>query len=358
MKFKQSVFISGCVRSGTTYALSIFQNHPDVISTSESQAYLKLYQKVIYGQPFERLIEIYDKTFKYGENHKDEYGAKQFCNYINRKDFVELISIISKLNKSIEFKCKLLIKKIFESFYNNNGGGDKKVFVEKTPSHVFYTDHILKDFPGSKMIFLVRNPKDVCVSMESFNKWWCPKTRKEQVNKWLEYNNEVLKMHKKYPTKTMIIKYEDVLNDPETYIREMFTFTGLKYNTEIINNISEKTNFKNIDNKGKGKHLNKGISGNWKEKLNNKDIKIINGSIPTSMLKELGYDAEYLYITEFRDKGGLFACTNQVLDFCFYADIHKMKPVVYWDKKVFFGEKRDTEIKKTHGNIILNLFLI
>lgn len=296
------LFIAGCARSGTTWVLSIFANHPSVatIPESESRVYNEilepfLIKKMKGDRGWVYILGRYDKEFylqKRVQARNDKFGDNyvKLPAWVNRE---QLVCFINETKKSQDLddieKAELVINKIFDNFFSKR---KKRILVEKTPRHLIYANRILNRYSEAKFIEVVRDGRDVCVSFERLGRTqkWCPKKRSEQIWIWKKFIEKGINLKKcaKYKKRILMVKYEDLKKSPNKEIKKMFRFAGIKNSDELVKLIAIKTSFKNLKNTGNGSYYGKGNVGDWKTVFSKKDIKLFNNKAG-SLLKKLGY---------------------------------------------------------------------
>lgn len=142
----------------------------------------------------------------------------------------------------------------------------KRMFLEKTPKHVYEIRKIFKLLPDARVIFLVRNPIDNIASLVKRNG-----SLEKSVNKWTKDNKNLLKF--KSDPRVHICYYDLLVKDPAEEVKNICRFLDINYSSEMIDsNKSPFTSWKNIgkevkelrykqvtksikDNRGKGKEL-------------------------------------------------------------------------------------------------------
>ena len=102
-------------------------------------------------------------------------------------------------------------------------------------------------------------------------------------------------LKKRDSKKSIIIRYEDMLNNPNTVLKKIFNFLGFKIEQEKIKRIIEKNSFKNITGRKHGesddtKFVRKGVSGEW-EAVFNKKQKSLYSKIGEDVIEKLGYQS-------------------------------------------------------------------
>jgi len=286
MKYKK-LFIVGCPRSGTTWARLIFRHHPAVITTKESHAFPIVLGK-FWGMGADAPNKILDK---YDDDVKNKTVGLHL--YVGRKDLRQFVNEISGRNDLVDAKkAELIIRFIFDKFFVAFGGTKNHLFVEKTPPHMFYMEKILKMYPEAKIVEVVRDGRDVCVSLEMLGERWCPATREGQIEEWIKYVKAGMELcsNKSYEGRVLQVKYEDVKKDPFEQIKKMYTFAGIEAHPNLITSVTELTDFKNYIKKG-GRYLRRGQVGDWKNHFTSEDIKLFK-KMANNFLIGLGYELD------------------------------------------------------------------
>lgn len=95
-------------------------------------------------------------------------------------------------------------------------------------------------------------------------------------------------------TKSIIIRYEDMLIDPKTVLENTFNFLDFNIERKKIESIIEINSFSKVTGRKRGKSddtkfVRKGISGEW-EIIFNKEQKLLFSKIGEDVIKKLGYN--------------------------------------------------------------------
>jgi hypothetical protein len=105
------------------------------------------------------------------------------------------------------------------------------VIGEKSPVHTRYARELLRLFPESRVVQILRDPRDVAVSqreafgatpLQSALRW-----RRDAV-KHAEYERDL------EPSAYLAIRYEDLVRRPEATLESVCTFLGIAYRPEIL----------------------------------------------------------------------------------------------------------------------------
>ncbi len=177
---------------------------------------------------------------------------------------------------------------------------------------------ITKTQKRKKIIFLVRDPKDVLVSY--FFEW--TKRRENKYNgtlsefiredftlkRLIRFMNEWMEEKKRRNDEVLLVKYEDLHKDRQAQLKRMLDFAGIKASEAVITNVLEYTTFENMQKiekecAFKGDHrltatdakdkdsfkMRKGKAGGYKEYLSSEDVDYINAEINESLNPGFGY---------------------------------------------------------------------
>jgi len=220
----------------------------------------------------------------------------------NRPDY-----FFSKSYKEVwnYFLRKLILNRIHNQFHNLT----EKVII-KEPTGSVSTDILAECLPNSKIILLLRDPRDIIDSKvdEVTKGGWelklkkemrqplTDKTRIERIKKtaslWIGLMEILMKTYKKRSKDlTYLLHYEDLLANTSQELQKLYQFLGIDIGEKKLNDIIEKYSFKNIpDNKkGQGKFRRFASPGKWKENFNDEEQEIMN-DILKNMLRKVGYE--------------------------------------------------------------------
>jgi len=289
----EMIFIVGNSRSGTTMLGRIFGNHSKVYTFGElhffeNQIQAKdIYAPSVWGEKkcinlLTRLITTARDGF-FQSPIPERYNSEitQILSEINSRDPISIYSAFLK------YETKL---------------NEKLIPCEQTPRYLFFSSEILNKFPKAKIINIVRDPRDVLLSQK--HKW----RRKflgarnipilESIRSWVNYHPytisllwlgalkkaEEMEAHPRFTT----IRFEDLLSKPETTVRSLCSFTGLLFESEMLNvpQIGSSTGSDNPLLKG----INSSNAGKWRSSsLSPTEISICQ-RVTNTQMRRMGYD--------------------------------------------------------------------
>ena len=104
----------------------------------------------------------------------------------------------------------------------------KTHLLEKTNRHLWHVDFIRRTFPKTKIILTTRNGKDVIGSLYK---------RYQNLDQAIKrYQDDSIYTIRLMNLKNIIlIRYEDLIENPEKTVKKIFKFMGLKYEANVFN---------------------------------------------------------------------------------------------------------------------------
>ncbi len=140
------------------------------------------------------------------------------------------------------------------------------LFFEKTPIHTLYHKQINKDFPNSKKIIIDRFPLAICNSLKKVS--WTEYYNK-RINSDIKLYYKNLNEIRRYEN-TFNLRFQDLIENFENTVSEMFKFLNLSYSAQDIVNIKKKILHKHIlPNKNA---FRKGKVHSWRLEMSPYDI--------------------------------------------------------------------------------------
>ena len=214
--------IQGVPRSGTSWLAQIFNSHPDVN---------------FKFQP------LFSYAFKdYLNEHSSAAEVKRFFKEIAASD---------------DYFLNLRDPVIHQNYPDFDKNDTYSTLVFKQIRYHYLIENMLGKNPVVKFVFTIRNPLAVMNSwihtaMEFKPDWsldeeWRNAEKKNQnrieeyfgYNKWKEAVNIFLDLNIKYPKRTKIVIYNDLLLNTELTVNELFTFSGLSFDDQTRKFIKE-----------------------------------------------------------------------------------------------------------------------
>jgi len=287
------VFICGYMKSGTTLLLELLDGHQELVvmpGDSRMIAWIKKQSNMSWMECLQgwgahwvsRLINpTGQKPFWImGEN---ETHYLDFLNYLTY--WIENLSQSARspfLAAVLAFYCA-----------NSRRATTPKLWIEKTPGNELNVEQILNFFPSARFIHIIRDPRSNIASLKRLFKlrnWnWNTEAYAYSIRNSIEigFQNQEHLGEDKYH----ILRYEDLVTNPEARIQDVARFLGIKMNKVLlspsVNGLPAKSNTMFEDRQIQGKILAT-ITDRWKTELDPQEQKMV-WAILHSVTNRLGY---------------------------------------------------------------------
>lgn len=210
------LFIVGMARSGTTLLSEIFNSH-SAISISHETHYFRNFwsiHKVLNSRNFPSFFERFIKSKAFAQF---KFTEKE------RQDIEKELSASSDINHS------LLLNTVFYKFAQKH---KKKIWGEKTTDHLLYFKAISGLFPESKFVCIIRDPRDVYLSLKRV-----PFHTGNPVSiarRWKRYYKASHIYKRSFKTRFIEIRYEDLLLTTEKVLQEICNFLQVPFESNMV----------------------------------------------------------------------------------------------------------------------------
>ena len=234
------VFISGFHKSGTTLLLSLLDGHPELVVFPEE---LHFFEKVLFERNkaraireetgFKMLLPDWDVNGWSSGDARFREGYPEF----NCVKFDEWVEKALKDHKSEKHLLTLLMEAYAK--VDQIESTRKIYWVSKTPRDEIFFPVMLRMFgPDFKFIYIVRDPRDVYLSITKKNE-----IAGKQVDKnnrriidfsiyWQTQLKRVLHYQKKY-SNIHLLRFEDLLLNTEITLTRLCEFLQIAYSDEL-----------------------------------------------------------------------------------------------------------------------------
>jgi hypothetical protein len=272
------LFVVGAPRSGTTWVNRILAYHPSVIGTHESH----LCHRVLVPlcENGHHLRTTWDELFASFDREAEANPDIGIQRYVTREVFRQIIEhgwqkVSAGPEIGAEKAAVLVIQPVLDAFFAFNRGTPRHLLVEKTPGHVLNGEFLLRRFPEARILHVIRDGRDVCVSyeMRASSAGWRKQSREEQVEQWKLYvqHGRRLAENPEWAGRVAEIRYEDLRRGAGTQIQKLYELAGLPAQSGFAKKIARRTDFSRYRNSGTGMHNRKGIVGDWRNHFSVED---------------------------------------------------------------------------------------
>jgi hypothetical protein len=280
MSESKHLFVAGPQRSGTTLLQLILSAHPLITVTPEAQFICQLFSLKL---PLKFPLKQTGKDTIIALMRNDD-KLKTWPNF-NLEEFMATVSW-ETINQLLDL--------LFRFFAEQNHGGIDYLGNKKG----FYTNERMgqkiKDiFPDAKFIYIVRDPRDIIHSMQ---KNFPPRLLSKAANICQIRGIQMQKMRKNFPDDVLIIRYEDLIINPETLCSQICDFLGVLFDGQMLNFYKLNTDGSRLIGVTKDIHpntmtpFNPDLIGQWEKTncFNSEELQTIE-TITRDYMNQYGY---------------------------------------------------------------------
>ena len=210
-----AVFIVGPPRSGTSMLRGLFDGHPELVVFPNEMKFFRL----VSNNPIcaETFLDKSDfKLFFSVEEEKYRHDYDKIRNHLQRR-----------LDESQSYRDVMLAVIEAYALVEPGDGQSKIAWVEKTPANTRYLPLLNNWFPSTaKFIALTRDPRNVFNSQRRKHP---QRTAEVFCRDFAEIMLKIRIAKRHLGEQMTIIRYEDIIEDPERIMRELAQFLGVQF---------------------------------------------------------------------------------------------------------------------------------
>jgi hypothetical protein len=187
------------------------------------------------------------------------------------------------------------IKRIYQYFKSEYPKNPPRIFGDKNPVYSELPASILNLIPDAKIVFIIRDPRDHVLSMRKANLGKNNTIRMAIL--WREAMRDMIRIKEQKPQNSFIIKYEEMVAEPEKIMTKCFDFLGIDYLPSVLEFYKQKDAYLNRFSPDRAERIHPnlfqpikaGRSNRWKTEMDKTDLAIIDFIIEKYAIK-LGYE--------------------------------------------------------------------
>ena len=273
---RSPVFIVGAPRSGTTMLQFILDDLPDLcMPTGESHFLIPLFRN---QQSFARLdtregmqhllqtIHNFNPIFLYGDLHGVKFDVDQLTDAFLADGHASVRDVIAGI------------------FEKNAAGLGKTRWGDKTPYYALHLDKLITWWPDAKFIHLVRDGRDVALSLFGRKHDFSAYNMYYAAQYWQKYVDVCREQGSRLPAGQYLeIRYEDILNGKDAAMCTVCDFIGEPYP-----DAAQTPDPTQAAAARKLKTVNKDNQGKWRHALNAWQIRVFESEAGSTLL-QFGY---------------------------------------------------------------------
>ncbi|MES2131773.1 MAG: sulfotransferase [Bacteroidota bacterium] len=209
-------------RTGSSLLSLMFNLHNQVVCPSEEPFAIYFYEKYKHKKQWTdpELYKFVDEFWLMAEKSLDLF-------FTSKKNLYEqLVKYKADLN------YKRLCDIIYLQFFEPKPKNEISIILDKQIKYFFYLKTLLKIFPESKFIILVRDPRVNAIRKKSRN-LNAGQNPLYLAALWNNTYKNVAYLEQKHKS-VFIVKYEDLVSDPETILKNACSFLEIPYSDNML----------------------------------------------------------------------------------------------------------------------------
>lgn len=184
-------------------------------------------------------------------------------------------------------------------------------WADKTPAYLFCWEEILAIWPNAQFIVMIRDGRDVACSINSLP--FGANTPYHAARDWAQGIREGERLLQSCPDQVCVVRYEDLVADPQRWTQAICKFLELSYVPEML--AVEATPVEKV---AEGQEawfanlwagINQSAVGKWKKRLSAQEIAEVH-SVAGAELVRYGYEVEEPGVAPSAGRTALLATRN------------------------------------------------
>jgi len=288
----RKIFVVGSPRSGTTWIRRLIGEHPSVVTGPESHAFPQILGPFVdlglRGRTGWR--RVLDRWWR-GKRRNLESGLFTWASFGDLCRWVAAAMALPGVDDVA--RAERVVEALFDAYFVRHGGTGAHVLLEKTPQHVFWVDRILARWPDARVIEVLRDGRDVCVSLEmrSATQRWAPSERRRQIETWVRAVERGLAFRSDpdLASRIHLLRFEAVKTAPLDEAMRLLAFLDLPASPEDTARMLDAVSIERHANKGAGRHVRRGAVGDWRTHFSPDDTRLF-AELAGDVARRVGYD--------------------------------------------------------------------
>jgi hypothetical protein len=286
----RKLFVVGCPRSGTTWVQRLLEAHPSVVSAPESHIYSDLYEPIVARG--RRDVRTWAWLLQRDDVQRRTRPGFRLVAWTTRRTMRDLaLQSMAPRTWSDEEAAHHAVETVFERHFAARGGTPDELLVEKTPEHIHHAELILDRFPEAKVVEVLRDGRDVCVSLQHHDVAWAANDRSAQIDLWVRSVRRGMQLRGRADLagRVLLLRYEDLQADAVAYAGRLWDFAGLDSTPEQVEEAVEQRSFARRRRTGPGAFNRKGIVGDWVNEFSDEDADLFR-ELAGDVFTDAGYE--------------------------------------------------------------------
>jgi hypothetical protein len=285
---KRLVWIFGSPRTGSSWLMKLMSESPEILTIDET--YLPLH-----------LVPV-SHTIPDGEYLEKGTRAED-------PNFFFALRYLPELRPELR---TLILRGLQRQVREIGGGRSPQWVVIKEPNGSHGADTMLSLLPRSRMLYLLRDGRDVIDSLADAllgqNSWWRQSQQhiaakvtesrlafvRQHAGLWLHRTNAVQRAFASLPEQQrLLVRYEEMLDHTPAELGRILRWLGVNIDSEAVSRIVARHAFDAIPDgeKGPGKMARAASPGLWRSRFTHEERQILE-EVMGEKLRELGYASD------------------------------------------------------------------
>jgi hypothetical protein len=129
--------------------------------------------------------------------------------------------------KELDAELGTFYDRIFSRHAESHG---KERWGDKTPFHTWHVEDMARVFPDAQFIAIVRHPGGCIAS--NMNRWG--QSLRQATDHYRRYNREIARQAAKHAERFAVVRYEDLVLQPEPLLRELLEWLGEDWSSGVL----------------------------------------------------------------------------------------------------------------------------
>jgi hypothetical protein len=285
------VWLFGSPRSGSTWLMRMLARHPRIVPINEPYIGYHL-SPFLANDPGYRPEDLDLDTFtlrRAMEDDTDRFFAEAFSEVW-----------VPGLGRLLNERFGAHLARFAE------GPPDEKIVFVKEPNGSQSADVIMRAQPRARLLFLLRDGRDVVDStlasllvgswgqrahrnMRGVSEWERLDVVTRVAYQWLWQTEVVERAFARHQGPKHMVRYEDLLREPQRHVGELFSWLGLPLEQAKIAALVERFAFERIRARGPQRFYRSATPGAWRENLRPEERAAVE-KVLGAKVRELGYE--------------------------------------------------------------------
>lgn len=280
----EPIFVVGHPRSGTTFVYDLLTCHPEVAGVLESWLFTRAVG----------LSRLFDDRLWGEESVRRQRAAMG--------ESVGLAHLLTReeLQEEVRGLAERILGRALEPHH--------RFLVEKTPTPYTDVELVTEVFPQARVIHVVRDGRDMAISLRAAALTWNPGWRvfggnthvrrlralRRAAKSWALTVRATRAAERRFAGRHLEVRYEELVAAPREGAQRILKFCGIPHDDRLLEEIATHTDFDRRFRGGEFEFRRRGRAGEWRERFGVLDGLVFElGS--KAALRDLGYAQNRLW---------------------------------------------------------------